>query len=223
MKEYDPKRHCGATTRQRGAPCVQPKGYGTVHVGRGRCKFHGGISPKKDRRIKTGLFSPYLQGVLKAPHDHIRKVNADLMDLTPHLELMNVLLGHVIQERDGSETRLVEWYNKYGETVNIIIRSNDPAAVAAAVTKLKESGKIPAGRLDVDGVTRLVKDIGGLVEKMHRMKQTTSVTLEAVTIYAEKLLLVVFRHVKDKKVLAALKAEWSSVGIDLDQGDQAGH
>jgi hypothetical protein len=42
---------CGAKTRA-GASCRRPAGWGTDHVGEGRCKLHGGASP-----IKTGRYS----------------------------------------------------------------------------------------------------------------------------------------------------------------------
>jgi hypothetical protein len=35
---------CGAKKRS-GGTCSQPAGYGTDHVGTGRCKFHGGSTP----------------------------------------------------------------------------------------------------------------------------------------------------------------------------------
>ncbi len=37
-------RHCGARTRA-GSQCGRPAGWGTAHVGFGRCKLHGGMSP----------------------------------------------------------------------------------------------------------------------------------------------------------------------------------
>ena len=44
---------CGAETRS-GAPCKQPAGWGTEHVGRGRCKLHGGNA---GRPVKHGRYS----------------------------------------------------------------------------------------------------------------------------------------------------------------------
>jgi hypothetical protein len=38
---------CGATTKN-GTPCQKPAGYGTTHVGIGKCRFHGGT--KKNSR-----------------------------------------------------------------------------------------------------------------------------------------------------------------------------
>jgi len=53
---------CGATKRNdSGEPCSLPAGWGTNHVGEGRCKLHGGAStgaPKNNQnRIKHGLYS----------------------------------------------------------------------------------------------------------------------------------------------------------------------
>src|SRR5690554_6337356 len=36
---------CGARAKQTGQPCKQKAGWGTDHVGTGRCKLHGGCSP----------------------------------------------------------------------------------------------------------------------------------------------------------------------------------
>lgn len=52
---------CGSTTR-RGTPCQRPAGWGTNHPGEGRCKLHGGASPRgRDHpRFRTGKWSRYL-------------------------------------------------------------------------------------------------------------------------------------------------------------------
>ena len=57
------KAKCGAKTRQ-GHPCKLPAGFGTDHLGSGRCKYHGGASkgaPKKNKNAERhGFFSKYL-------------------------------------------------------------------------------------------------------------------------------------------------------------------
>lgn len=65
-KPHD-KKYCGAKTRA-GTPCKRPAGWGTNHVGEGRCKLHGGKStgapPEKmkgnQNSTKHGLFSRYI-------------------------------------------------------------------------------------------------------------------------------------------------------------------
>jgi hypothetical protein len=52
---------CDATNRD-GDPCGLPAGWGTDHVGEGRCKLHGGASLKGEQQpqFEHGLFSDYL-------------------------------------------------------------------------------------------------------------------------------------------------------------------
>ena len=47
---------CGAKTK-RGTPCKRPAGWGTNHVGEGRCKLHGGAStgPKNQKNNKNAV------------------------------------------------------------------------------------------------------------------------------------------------------------------------
>lgn len=40
---------CGADTHRRKGTCKHPAGFGTDHVGFGRCKFHGGNSPSHQK------------------------------------------------------------------------------------------------------------------------------------------------------------------------------
>jgi len=52
---------CGATNRH-GEPCSLPAGWGTDHVGNGRCKLHGGnsLTGEDNPSFKHGLFSDHL-------------------------------------------------------------------------------------------------------------------------------------------------------------------
>lgn len=82
-KQPHDKKYCGAKTRA-GTPCRRPAGWGTYHVGEGRCKLHGGKStgaPKGNQNAKKhGFFSKYIpeetleiMGILeeKSPEDLI--------------------------------------------------------------------------------------------------------------------------------------------------------
>ncbi len=53
---------CGAQTKGTGAPCRRPAGWGTDHAGVGRCKLHGGATPRgvKSSRMVDGLQCRYL-------------------------------------------------------------------------------------------------------------------------------------------------------------------
>lgn len=47
MAAYDPDKHCGGqrANQPAGVLCTRPKGWGTNHLGIGRCKRHGGSTP----------------------------------------------------------------------------------------------------------------------------------------------------------------------------------
>lgn len=91
-KAHDDKDICGAKTRA-GTPCKQKAGWGTNHVGTGRCKLHGGkstgpkdrakasISKKKNKNSeKHGLYSRHL------PRETLEIMN-DITDINP-LEIL---------------------------------------------------------------------------------------------------------------------------------------
>lgn len=47
-------RHCGARKKpaRGGGFCQKPAGWGTDHVGTGRCRFHGGATPSHNRKAQ---------------------------------------------------------------------------------------------------------------------------------------------------------------------------
>jgi len=82
-KVHDDKNICGAKTRA-GTPCQQKAGWGTDHVGEGRCKLHGGKStgPKDKSKLKKnknaekhGLFTKYIPDETMELMDDIENLN----------------------------------------------------------------------------------------------------------------------------------------------------
>lgn len=79
---------CGAKTRA-GSPCQQRAGWGTDHVGEGRCKLHGGNAgaPKGSQNAKThGGYARIWDGIDAAPNG----LDAEL-DKEQHLREMFAL------------------------------------------------------------------------------------------------------------------------------------
>jgi hypothetical protein len=61
-------KRCGGKTRS-GGRCGHPKGYGTDHVGSGRCKFHGGASPNGRKAATKEAALTFARGALGAEVD----------------------------------------------------------------------------------------------------------------------------------------------------------
>lgn len=79
-------QYCGATAKSTGKPCKRPAGWGTDHVGFGRCKLHGGATP-----IKHGRYSLAHRQALEAKAEKYMQ-DPRPGDLSAELALMRALL-----------------------------------------------------------------------------------------------------------------------------------
>lgn len=82
---------CAAKTRA-GTPCQQPAGWGTDHVGSGRCKLHGGKST--GRPITHGRYSLNHRAKLAEKAQVFE--DANFGDLQAELNLLRALLQEYI-------------------------------------------------------------------------------------------------------------------------------
>lgn len=85
-------RLCEATTRQ-GTPCELPAGWGTDHVGEGRCRKHGGNA---GRPIIHGRYSLKHRASLQAKADEFLS-DAAPSDLSSELALARALLQDYLE------------------------------------------------------------------------------------------------------------------------------
>ncbi len=91
---------CGAKTRS-GGQCQQPAGWGTQHVGQGRCKLHGGNAGAP---IITGRYSIKRQAL--AAKAQAFYADPTPGDLTAELVLMRALLQEYLDRFEDEKTRL---------------------------------------------------------------------------------------------------------------------
>lgn len=116
---------CGAKTRE-GTPCKQRAGWGTDHVGEGRCKLHGGKStgaPKQNKNAeKHGLFTKYLPEETKELAESIIDINyLDLLWQQITLQYAAIIRSQKIMYVKDKEEMIKELKKKKGydsETVS---------------------------------------------------------------------------------------------------------
>lgn len=141
--------YCNAKNRA-GQPCKRPAGWGTDHVGTGRCKLHGGKSLKgyEHPNFKTGnssLYHDYLPDKIKAKVEAFE--NADPLDLTHELAVARGLLAEFLSRFvEGTyldaisisiASDLIERINRTVSTISKI--KNDTALTGAEVSFLAMS------------------------------------------------------------------------------------
>ena len=100
---------CGARTRS-GGSCRNKAGKGTDHVGKGRCKFHGGATP-----MKHGIYSTVADQRVKELMDELDE-NPMPLDVTRELNLTRALLARWLERYDDLTDVLIAWNASRGET-----------------------------------------------------------------------------------------------------------
>ena len=121
MAEELPARNiCGARRNSEageGEVCKQPAGYGTNHVGDGRCKYHGG-----NTQIVHGRYSHLKHRRLAEKIARFEGLE-DPLNIEPELAMLRALTEDFVERFDAYQAALLDWHGSY------IGRPLDPARV----------------------------------------------------------------------------------------------
>jgi hypothetical protein len=151
---------CGATNNA-GGPCELPAGWGTDHVGEGRCKLHGGASlrGKESPTFKHGLFSDYLDEEDREAIDALEEYE----DVEKLDELINWRLARLrravkaMQDPDDQRT----FWDAFGELV-AQTGEPEPEQIQELAQMLSQGNR--AMQDEIDLVRKLIKDRNKIAE-----------------------------------------------------------
>jgi hypothetical protein len=111
--KLDPNFYCRSWTGGEDAKyCGQRAGWGTLHVGQGRCYLHGGVQ-EGDARYKTGKYSMERGGIKhKTIADLYEQFLADPdpTNLLDELAMLKALTVHFINEHEVRTEALLAWH-----------------------------------------------------------------------------------------------------------------
>lgn len=195
-------KYCGAKKRQGEGTCTRPAGWGTDHVGIGRCKLHGGRTPdhvkqanvvKAERAVATyGLPREVApdQALLEEVHRTAGHV-AWLGEVVGRLEQGEVTWG-LAEETDapitdgggGVTTKhkaavnvWVKLYQDERKHLAAVCRDALAAGIAERQVRLAEQ----QGALLAGAVNRILEGLGLSAEQWERVPQVVPVVLRAIT------------------------------------------
>lgn len=140
---------CGAKTKSSGRPCSKRAGWRTDHPGQGRCYLHGGKTP-----ITHGRYSTVRRERVSELMDELAE-DPDPMDLLPEVQLLRALVLDFIERQDELMDAIVAWHESF---------------------YTGESEPKPRHVPDVLVVGKYIKEIGALVERIHKMKAAGTIT-----------------------------------------------
>lgn len=151
---------CGARTKSSGNPCSKVAGWRTEHPGQGRCYLHGGKTP-----ITHGRYSTVQRARVSELLDELAE-DPDPMDLIPEVQLLRALVLDYVERHDALTDAVMAWHESFSTG------ENEPK---------------PRAMPDILSVGKFIENIGGLVERIHKQKQTGTITLETLNRVLEQV------------------------------------
>lgn len=169
---------CGSRKSGNRSRCLQIAGFGTPHVGSGRCKFHGGLS--------TGPKTA--EGKAKAAKNStIHGLYAQLFDERGQ-EIFNALIAekdeatNLTMEIMAQKTRIIRYLDKYKEKWDKIAAKHGPDEADKQTRVFFTSGKegglrsyYHAGTIEDKALDRALNTLGRLIEKQARLTDDNNV------------------------------------------------
>lgn len=113
-----PENRCEAKARN-GSQCGKVKGFGTDHLGRGKCKFHGGNTPSPTHIVTIGSFDEKVIAYQE---------QADIFDLRKDIAILRTVRDEEVENFKTSDPGSVERDNsimKLNSIISSIVRSVD--------------------------------------------------------------------------------------------------
>lgn len=226
-----PAERCGARTRH-GGPCQQVAGFGTDHVGVGRCKFHGGATPSRHGRYSTIKRTALRE--LIAQHE----ADPEPLNILPELAAARALFQDFIERYDTWRDALLAWHQSYQRGVgplpairitrlaNVLdeyeerLRSQwgaEPGdqelrALEEARAVVRELQEPPEGKpvqvLDVADAYRIVSEVTKIAERIERVRAANAISRADLVRVMTEMGRVVAAHVHDPETLERIQHGW---------------
>lgn len=177
---------CGAKKKQGPGNCAQKAGWGTDHVGQGKCKLHGGATPRKHGRYSK------IQSV--ALRELIEQHAADdkPLDILPELAACRALFQDFIERYDQWRDALIAWHESYLE--------DDTVAK-------------PRQILDIADAYRLLSEVTKIVERIEKIEAQNAVSRRDLMRIMDEMGRYVERHVTDPKTRNRIRDGWLEIRL----------
>lgn len=220
---------CGAKARSHGGICQNPAGAGTDHPGEGRCKFHGGNAP-----VKHGRYSKITRPRIKELMEEFQN-DPNPLDLLPETVLLRALLTDFVERHDQNQEALYTWKASYGkafqeayrkwyaEAMELVDAATPPEDVPPPPEPLDFQGR-PGHVLDVATVSKLIDQVGAMVDRIEKHKATQSITLATLDQMLQQIGVELVHALKEEvsdealrtRILETFERRWAGVRISPD-------
>lgn len=206
--------YCGAKKRQGEGNCTRPAGWGTDHVGQGRCKLHFGNNPIKHGRYSSIKRADFRERIAKFEAD------PDPLNLAPEVALLRAFTEDFVDRWEaiyGPDGALLVWHESFAQKVD---DEGNPLPIAPKPRQLP----------DFSALTALVDKVGRMVERIQKFKAESTITLATLNRVVEQFgaeLVSAIQETKldadtSSKLLENVESRWKSVKLDAGRGGNSG-
>jgi hypothetical protein len=221
---------CGAKTRK-GTPCDHLAGYQTPHPGRGRCKFHGGLTP-----VKHGRYSSLRLGTLSDLIEEFKK-DPEPLNIFPELAAARALFQDFLERYQAWFAAMLAWYASWDATTAPVSQERmlalgrlldeyeellaaDPTeqqkADLVSVRGLAEKlAQPPSNRprqiLDISDAYKLLAEITKIVEREEKKRAANAVSRQEMMRLLTEMGRIVALHVHDEAIMERIERDWVSL------------
>jgi hypothetical protein len=149
---------CGARKRQGEGTCRRPAGWGTDHVGVGRCKLHGGSTRNQRTKARNDIIDAEVRAILQ---------RETLTPIRDPLSQLQMLAAEVLAVKDVFAAKvesLTQWEYRNGEDTEEL-----RAVIQGYERGLDRANRLLVGmaRLDLDArLVKLTEAQAGLLKRV---------------------------------------------------------
>jgi hypothetical protein len=231
---------CDALKRDgSGDRCVQPAGWGTSHVGQGRCRFHGG-----NNLVRHGRYSTIQRDqirVLIEKHEQ----DPDPLNILPELAAARALFEDFIDRYEENTASLLAWHESFSisgrtpldaEKVESLRRVMEEYEATAERGDELSSGRAadlrdarhvvdalgapspgkPRQVLDIADAYRIVSEITKIVERIEKIRAADAISRADLYRLVQEFARVVESHNSDNdpvRRLEKIKNDWLRIRL----------
>lgn len=225
------REKCGAWGRHAQQPCRNPAGFKTAHVGEGHCHLHGGNSP-----VKHGRYAKVQNQAIKDLLDELED-DDDPMNLLPEVQLLRALVINYVNnyetyiaaleawQRSFDKAFIGEWQAWWNEMRADILEQEDREIREQLVLAMPDPMSFfpakPLNLPDIMQVGGFLVQIGGLVERIKKLKSTDTFSMQTIdrlwASMAGHLTQAAGEVIKDDSVretfLTTVESKWGTINL----------
>jgi len=180
---------CMGRNRRSATYCKNEPGFGTDHLGIGRCKFHAGSVPNmtKRHRYESAKFGSRVQELFDAFRDDPQPHN-----MLNELALLRAITVDYVERHEQIMFALYDWATN---GIDVSAKGKPP--------------ELP----DLITVRKIIADIGAMIERMHRIEQRGLISIQAFKQAFEQVGVVLATEIDDPDALARIEKALSAIKI----------